>query len=220
MFKVIIFDFDGVVVDTEPLYERAESRLFREYGIKPTSEDWKHFKGVSDSRFFQILIDDFHISEKIEILRQKAWIYLKEEFQNGLRLIPGFKNLIEKMYGKYRFGLVTSTRRAVLDYIFRQMSLPNYFHEIVTVDDVRNGKPHPEPYLLMFSRLGVSPYESVVIEDSIHGVASARKAGAAVIGLTSSLNESDLKGAHLIIHSLNEVTDDLLLELYKNAGKK
>jgi HAD superfamily hydrolase (TIGR01509 family) len=218
-FEAVVFDFDGVVADTEPLYVRAETRFFRDYGKAPSSEQWKQFKGISEHRFYQMVIDDFHIPETVDSIRVKMWNYLKEEFRGNLRCIEGFERLLSRLEDRYLLGLVTSTRRELLDYIFREMNFPDCFQQIVTVDDVEKGKPHPEPYLAIAARFGIDPSRMVVIEDSVNGLMSARKAGAAAIGLTSSFDCKELTLAHQTVDSLDEITEPLLSLLYRKLHR-
>jgi HAD superfamily hydrolase (TIGR01509 family) len=195
--RAIVFDFDGVVVDSEPLYEKAEKKLFAKYHICPGEEIWKRIKGLSEKIFLILLRDEYGIDVSIEELQVYSRQYLREVFARDLRYVPGFVEFFKQIKPRYKNGLVTSTSWDLLDWIFRHTAIRNDFQEIVTVDDTTNGKPHPEPYLLIARRLGVQPGEMLVIEDSINGIESARAAGAFTIGFTTSLTKEDLSLANL-----------------------
>jgi HAD superfamily hydrolase (TIGR01509 family) len=195
--RAIVFDFDGVVVDSEPLYEKAEKKLFAKYHICPGEEIWKRIKGLSEKIFLILLRDEYGIDVSIEELQVYSRQYLREVFARDLRYVPGFVEFFKQIKPRYKNGLVTSTSWDLLDWIFRHTAIRNDFQEIVTVDDTANGKPHPEPYLLIARRLGVQPGEMLVIEDSINGIESARAAGAFTIGFTTSLTKEDLSLANL-----------------------
>jgi HAD superfamily hydrolase (TIGR01509 family) len=195
--RAIVFDFDGVVVDSEPLYEKAEKKLFAKYHICPGEEIWKRIKGLSEKIFLILLRDEYGIDVSIEELQVYSRQYLREVFARDLRYVPGFVEFFKQIKPRYKNGLVTSTSWDLLDWIFHHTAICNDFQEIVTVDDTANGKPHPEPYLLIAHRLGVQPGEMLVIEDSINGIESARAAGAFTIGFTTSLTKEDLSLANL-----------------------
>jgi HAD superfamily hydrolase (TIGR01509 family) len=195
--RAIVFDFDGVVVDSEPLYEKAENKLFAKYQISPGKEIWKRIKGLSEKSFLILLRDEYGIEVSIEELQVYSRQYLHEVFARNLKYVPGFLDFFEKIKPLFKNGLVTSTSRDLLEWIFRHTAIRNDFQEIVTVDDTANGKPHPEPYLLMARRLGVQPEEMLVIEDSINGIESARAAGAFAVGFTTTLTKEDLYLADL-----------------------
>lgn len=195
--RAIVFDFDGVVVDSEPLYEKAENKLFANYHIFPEKEIWKRIKGTSEKTFLMLLRDEYGINVSIEELQVYSRQYLREVFAQELKYVPGFIEFFKKVKPCYKNGLVTSTARDLLDWIFHHTAIRNEFQEIVTIDDIENGKPHPEPYWLMARRLGIQPSEMLVIEDSINGVQSARAAGTFVIGFTTTLTKADLSLANL-----------------------
>jgi len=210
----IVFDFDGVVVDSEPLYEKAEKKLFARYQIYPGEEIWKKIKGLSEKIFLNLLRDEYGIDVSLAELQVYSRQYLRELFARDLKYVPGFVEFFERIKPHYKNGLVTSTSRDLLDWIFRHTAIRNDFQEIVTVDDTANGKPHAEPYLLIARRLGVPPGEMLVIEDSINGIESARAAGAFTIGFTTTLTKEDLSLAHL--HAKNYAELIKILTSYSN----
>jgi len=214
--RAIVFDFDGVVVDSEPLYEKAEKKLFAKYHIFPREEIWKRIKGLSEKIFLILLHDEYGIDVSVEELQVYSRQYLREVFARDLKYVPGFVEFFEWVKPRYKNGLVTSTSRDLLDWIFRHTAIRNDFQEIVTVDDTPNGKPHPEPYLLIAHRLGVQPGEMLVIEDSINGIESARAAGAFTIGFTTTLTKEDLSLANL--HAQNYAEVIKILVSHSNQG--
>jgi len=216
--RAIVFDFDGVVVDSEPLYEQAEKKLFAKYHICPGEEIWKRIKGLSEKIFLILLRDEYGIEVSIEELQVYSRQYLREVFARDLKYVPGFVEFFERIKPHYRNGLVTSTSRDLLDWIFRHTAIRNDFQEIVTVDDTANGKPYPEPYLLIARRLGVQPDEMLVIEDSINGVQSARAAGAYTVGFTTTLTREDLSLAHLHANNYTELIK--ILTSRSNMGSR
>lgn len=203
--EAIVFDFDGVVVNSEPFYEKAERRLFNEFDIKVPDEDWKYFKGSSEENFYKTISEKYHIDLPIDKLIKRGRDLLLQEFMNGLDYIPGYLDFIRDVGKIYKTGLVTSSPSEVLNWIFKHTKIDNHFECIVSGDDVKKCKPYPEPYLEVARRLHVVPQNMIVIEDSINGVKSAISAGAITIGLTTSLPKEDLKGSNFIAKSYNEI---------------
>jgi len=215
--SAVIFDMDGVIIDTEPLYTKAEIRLFGEYGVEIPEEDWSLFRGCSEQTFFDLSMDRYGITEDREIFINKGRQYVRDEFLQHLAFMPGFKSLHKRVISCYKTGLVTASPRHNLDWVTGLIGIDNYFSQIISGDDTENNKPHPEPYLAMLERLSVIPENSIVVEDSLHGIKSALAAGCHVIAKTGSIPKEELSIAHRIVEHLDDITlpflDELLQEI-------
>jgi len=208
--KAVIFDMDGVVVDSEPLYQKAEERLFREYNVTIPKDDWKLFRGTSEEWFYQLIRDRYGITEPLETLRQKGRRYVLSAFDAELDFNEGFRDLHRRLVGRYHLGLVTSTPGDLFHWMEQKLGLKRYFQEVIYGGMTANFKPHPEPYLEMMRRLDVAPTEAVVVEDSINGLTSALAAGAWTIALTGSVPLEDMPPAHAVVDSLGEISPAML----------
>ncbi len=206
----MLFDMDGVVIDSEPLYQQGELRLFEEYGVSVPESDWALFRGSTEEGFYKLVRDRYHIREDAEILRIKGREYVLEVFAEKLDYMSGFEQLAHRMREQFAFGLVTATPRDLFEYVDKKLNLRRYFSQIVWGGMTRQGKPHPEPYLKMMEMMNVSPSECVVIEDSIHGIRAGLNAGAGVIALTGSVPVDQMPPAHKVIRHLAEITPELL----------
>ena len=213
--SAILFDLDGVTIDTEPLYTRSEIRLFREYGVEIPKEDLSLFRGSSEQEFFNLSIDHYGIVEDRDIFIKKGRQYVMDEFSKNIPFVPGFKKLIKRISSKHIVGLVTASPLRSLNWIRKQIFLDRYFRYILSGEEVNNNKPHPDPYIHMMKKIGVNPENTVIIEDSIIGLNSALASGAHVIALSGSVPQSKLLIAHRIVNHLDEITlkyiEDLLL---------
>jgi len=216
VIKAVIFDMDGVVVESEPFYQQAEERLFGEYGVTIPPEDWKLFRGCTEERFYQLARDRYGITEPVETMRQKGRRYVLNAFNTGLDYKQGFLELHQQLQGRYRLGLVTSTPGDIFHWMEQKLGLKRYFQEVIYGGMTANSKPHPEPYLEMMRRLEVAPTESVVVEDSINGLQSALASGAWTIALTGSVPLEDLPPAHAVVDSLEEISPAFLESLIRN----
>ena len=214
--SAVIFDMDGVILDTEPLYTKAEIRLFGEYGVTIPEEDWSLFRGSAEEDFFDLSMKRYKITEDKNVFMEKGRAYVRDEFKKSLAFMPGFHSLHKMVKQHYHIGLVTASPRHNLDWLRTLIELDDLFEHIISGDDTDNNKPHPEPYLAMISRLGVAPENTVIIEDSLHGVQSGLASGAFVIAKTGSVPDSQLTIAHRIISHLNEITHFMIEELLQD----
>ncbi|MFP4548722.1 MAG: HAD family hydrolase [Fidelibacterota bacterium] len=211
--KAIIFDFDGVVVDSEHLYEETGHQLFRQYGIKVSEKDWQIFKGLTAKDFFNTLIQRYNLKVTPEELAEADHKILKQKFRAKLAYIPGFQDFLKMVKNDYKLALVTSTSSSLLNWIFENTKVNRDFELILTADDVDHHKPHPMPYLSVAKKLQICPTEMLVIEDSVNGVVSAKSAGSKVVGFLTSFIASDLCEADYHAANYRELS-----ELIKNIG--
>jgi len=214
--SAVIFDMDGVILDTEPLYTRAEIRLFGEYGVAIPEEDWSLFRGCAEQDFFNLSMKRYKITEDKNVFMEKGQAYVRDEFKKSLAFMPGFHRLHKMVRQHYHIGLVTASPGHNLDWLRTLIELDDLFEHIISGDDTDKNKPHPEPYLSMMSRLGVEPENTVIIEDSLHGVQSGLASGAFVIAKTGPVPDSQLSIAHRIISHLNEITHFMIEELLQD----
>ena len=211
--SAVIFDMDGVILDTEPLYTKAEIRLFGEYGVTIPEEDWSLFRGCAEQDFFNLSMKRYKITEDKNVFMEKGRAYVRDEFKKSLAFMPGFHRLHKMVKQHYHIGLVTASPRHNLDWLRTLIELDDLFEHIISGDDTVKNKPHPEPYLIMMEKLSVKPENVVVIEDSLYGIQAALASGAAVIAKTGSVPESDLSIAHRIITHLDEITHNMIENL-------
>ena len=209
----VIFDMDGVVLDTEPLYTKAEIRLFGEYGVEIPKEDWSLFRGCAEQDFFDLSMARYNITEDKNVFIEKGREYVKDEFRKGLAFMPGFHKLYSQVKKQYNTGLVTASPRHNIDFVCGLVDLDNIFEHIISGDETLRNKPHPEPYFAMMKKLNVLPINSVIIEDSLHGLQAGLASGAHVIAKTGSVPNKDLSIAHLIVTHLDKITNDVLEEI-------
>ena len=214
--SAVIFDMDGVILDTEPLYTRAEIRLFGEYGVTIPEEDWSLFRGCAEQDFFNLSMKRYKITEDKNVFMEKGRAYVRDEFKTSLAFMPGFHSLHKMVKQHYHIGLVTASPKHNLDWLRTLIELDDLFEHIISGDDTDKNKPHPEPYLAMMTLLGVEPENTVIIEDSLHGVRSGLASGAFVIAKTGSVPDSQLTIAHRIISHLNEITHFMIEELLQD----
>ena len=215
MIEVILFDMDGVIIDSEPLYLKAERLMLGKYGIVMSEEEKKSIKGITEKAFFTYIEERFNPGWDREKLMKEGREFLLFLFSRELKFVQGFLPLMDRFHGLFLMGLVTSTTRQLIEEIFRILPFKQMFKEIVCADDISNSKPHPEPYLTMMNRLHVEPDIVMVIEDSLHGVMSAKAAGARCIALEGSFTRDELHMADWVVKSLDEIDINLIQKIVK-----
>ncbi len=214
-FTAVIFDLDGVIVDSEPLHERAQRVVFGRYGIDVPAAFFQQFKGQTEEDVFEFAVRAFsmdHVSAA-DLVVQKHRVY--ETLIDDVEPVAGALPFIERLARRgVPLGLTTSATPENQRRVFDLFDLHGYFAAVVTVADVTRAKPHPEPYLTTAARLGVLPERCLVLEDSAHGVLAARRAGCSVAAVTTSFGAAQLAeaGAHLTFDRFEELARRLRLE--------
>ncbi|MFA6097993.1 MAG: HAD family phosphatase [Patescibacteria group bacterium] len=214
MIKAIIFDMNGVIIDDEPLHERAFREVLEPMGIKLDHRLYqKHILGRSDLAGFQYLMEGRRLPLTLdELYKQKMKLYW-QFVKNGIPLVPDSLETIKRLSASYRLALTTGATRPEMDEVFKQFGLAHYFTVTVTTEEFAKSKPDPEPYLLTLKKLGLPAAECVVIEDAVAGVKSAKAAGLRCIAIANSLAPHALILADHVVSSHNEITAELIQSL-------
>ena len=215
MITTVIFDMNGVITDDEDLHELATQKAFEKVGLSITPDIYRQYcLGRTDASAFVDLIGDFHLKDQevSSIINDKSILY-QELIADNLKIYPGVIRLIENLCLKYTLALTTSSTFEEAQTVVNQLEIENRFKVIVSSNDVKRGKPDPEPYLLTAEKLGVSSDNCVVIEDSENGIRSAIAAGMKCIALPNTENRDKLTLAHCIVDNYSEITDEFLQSL-------
>lgn len=184
----VLFDLDGVIIDTEPQYDLFWIEAGKEYDLGEGIE--RRVKGITMPNIVTQFLS--HLSqEQIDKILQDS-----VDFEITMKMppIPGvLKFLDELKENNVKIGLVTSSDDKKLDIAFKQVPIKQYFDTIVSADRITHGKPHPMCYLLAAKDLGVNPENCIVFEDSFHGIQAGTDAGMKVIGLSTTNSEESIK---------------------------
>jgi len=216
--KCIIFDMDGVLIDSEPLHFDFESRLFKSLGISVPQEKHETFVGTTAKTMWTIIKKENHIPLTVPELILKSQsdflVYLKN--QKSIDLIPGIKELLDKLQDTgFKIVLASSSPHILINYILNKTGIYNYFQFKVSGDDVKNGKPDPEIFLKAADLINLKPEKCIVIEDSENGVKAAVKAEMKCIGYSNpGSGNQNLNSANLVIKSFNALTISKVISLF------
>ena len=207
----ILWDNDGVLVDTEGLYFRATKTVLQAVGIDLTPEQFKEISLRRGESTF-LLADEQGISvEEIACLRAERDRIYSESMAATPCVIDGAEEVLRSLHGKVRMGVVTSTRRKHFEIAHANSGLTKYLDFVLAFEDYRNTKPHPEPYLTAMARHGLRREECIVVKDSERGLAAATAAGLpCLIVLSEWTKDGDFRGACRVLESIREVPEEIL----------
>lgn len=215
--KAIIFDFDGVLADTERLHLRATQEALSAHGwTLDEPEYFGRYLGYGDRDLIVELARDRR--QPIEEVQIKAFLTAKarryrEHVAAGAVLFPAAAACVKRLGARYPLAIASGSLQSEIHEILSLSGLREAFEVIVGADDCLSGKPAPEPYLKAAAGLGLDPESAVAIEDSQWGLESARGAGLRTIAVTTSYPPSALAIANVIVGSLDEITLDLIAGL-------
>ena len=213
----VVFDFDGVLANSEPLHLQAYQAVLGEVGVTlGRDEYYHHYLGFDDATMLKTVSDrrglGWNGKEISEIVARKTLLF--DEIVASTDVIyPGAVACVERLAARLPLGIASGALRHEIEAILRRSGLGRHFRFIVAAGETARGKPAPDPYRRAARLHERPPEQCVAIEDSRWGIESAKDAGLLCVGITTSYTARDLPGADAIIGSLDEFTVDLLAKL-------
>lgn len=215
MKSAIIFDMDGVVSDTQKFHAEAESAILSDYGIQMKPDEiTERYAGVADDKMFQEIFEENGIKEypPLDKIVFQKWDIMATIAYGRITPIPHAIELIYKLKrDNFKLAIASASTTLFINKVLNELEIKDNFDAIVSAQEVEHGKPAPDIFLLAASRLGVSPEDSVVIEDGRSGMIGAKEAGMKCIGLVSDA-KADYPATRCV-SSLSEITIDVLQKL-------
>jgi beta-phosphoglucomutase len=223
MLHAVIFDFNGIIVDDEPIHFKLFQRVLGEEGITLTEEAYyARYLGFDDRGAFIAGFRDNDRSltdQKLSELIDRKALYYQDAIRNHVVIFPGVKTLIYELAPSVPLAVASGALRDEIATILTTAGLLNYFQAIISAEDVKQGKPEPEIFWKVLAKLNagaspqIEPANCVVIEDSKEGIRGARAAGMKCLAVTNSHPAELLGEANAVVKSLEEVTLPLLQKL-------
>ena len=211
MIKAILWDNDGVLVDTEGLYFRATRETLSRVGVDLTKEMFAEYSLKHGRSVWHLATDKGSSPDEVKHLRGERNSLYEQLLHQGDTLIDGVEETLANLHGKFLMGIVTSSRPEHFEIIHQDTGVLKYFDFVITSLYYTNFKPDPEPYLVGLERTGCSTDECVVIEDSARGLTAANAAGIRCLVIPNGLAPiEDFAAAHLILNDITDVTPELL----------
>ncbi len=212
-FDAILFDNDGILVDTEPLFLQATQEILATVDVILTADEYHEISMRQGRAVFNLAEARGVSDDEIRVLRTSRNRRYSELIDQGVRIFDGVAETLERLHGILPMAIVTSSDREHFDRIHKQTELIRFFDFVLTAGEYAHHKPHPEPYLAAASRIGAAPDRCLVIEDTERGVRSATAAGMSCIVIPNELSKAgNFENAHTILHSMRELTSLLGIE--------
>jgi HAD superfamily hydrolase (TIGR01509 family) len=217
MIAAIVFDFDGVLADSEPLHLRAYQEVLSPLGVTLTRDDYyAHFLGYNDEDMFRNLAAAQGLAmdqRRLEaLIAEKGRVY-DSVIESTSVLYPGAAAVIARMAAAFPLGIASGALRHEIEAVLRREGLERHFRFIVASGDTLHSKPAPDPYRRAAELHGQPPAACLAIEDSRWGIESAKSAGMSCIGVTHTYPKEGLTVADRVVSSLDEITTDLIRQL-------
>lgn len=229
MLKAIIFDFDGVIADSEPLHYEAFRAIATTFGVRFDYAQYvEKYIGYDDRDALAVMIKEAEqagtlptrVPDISELCDRKATIF-ESIVNRGVRSYPGVPEFVAMAAENLPVAIASGATRQDIDLILGKLELQKHFKIIVTADDVAKSKPHPETYAKaaealakLHPKIELQPGECLAIEDTSAGLASARKAGLMTLGVTTTSPEADLHHANRVVKAIDGITLDNLHSWY------
>lgn len=205
-----IFDFDGVILDTERHHEICWEKVAQERKASLSRQQFVNGFGVKNERFIREILGWTQDPEEIErIAKRKEALFQEHAATHAIGLIPGVEQFLDELTKKrVPCAIASSSILKNIELLLRHSSVKRYFSQIVSGEDVSHGKPHPEVFLKAAKKLGLAPERCVVFEDALLGVEAAVRAGSKVVALTTTFAKKEFESLpfcpDLLISDFNE----------------
>lgn len=215
MIKAVIFDMDGLLIDSEPYWDKARSIMSAEAGVAWNSDDHRAVMGVSTGEWVDYMITRLDLDMPPEQVETHIIDQMVSLYQQQIPFLPGALEAVSLAESKFLTGLASGSPRSLIDTVTSADGMRGKFQAIFSGDQVNSGKPSPDIYLATAEKLGVPPENCACLEDSGNGIMAGVNAGMKVIGVPDSRfppNPDKLAKADVVLASLSELS----LATFKN----
>ena len=213
MIDAVVFDLDGVLLDSERLWDEVREALALERGGCWSDRAQAEMMGMSSPEWSRYLHDVVGVREPPDEIAADVVGRMEERYRERLPLLPGAREAVERLAARWPLGLASSSNRPLIDLALELGDLARFFRVTVSSEEVERGKPAPDVYLDACRRLGVEPARAAAVEDSRNGIRSAHAAGLRVVAIPNAEfppDEDSLALADVVLRSLAELTPEAL----------
>jgi HAD superfamily hydrolase (TIGR01509 family) len=213
MIRTVIFDMDGVIIDSEPVHFKVEQQMFKELGISISFEKHAGFVGTSSQNMWEQIVKEYSLEASPgELTSSEYERYIRFLNENPLLPVKGVIELIEDLHSAgLKLMVASSSPLHVINRVLEKFRIGSFFSGIVSGTELEHSKPHPEIFLKTASLSGSSPNQCLVIEDSENGVIAARAAGMKCIGYRNpNSGPQNLGSADLVVNSFLELRPEMI----------
>jgi len=217
----VVFDLDGLLLDTEQVWDEVREALVRERGGRWHDRAQADMMGMSSHEWSRYLHEELGLPEPPEELNRLVVERMEERYRDGLPVIDGAVDAVRRMAERWPLGLASSSNRPLIDLALDRMGVADLFHATVSSEEVERGKPAPDVYLEAARRLGVPPERAAAVEDSASGIRAAKAAGMRVVAIPNRHfppGDDVLALADVRLDSLAELTPDAVESASSRRG--
>ena len=213
MIEAVVFDLDGVLIQTEEVWDEVREAFIRERGGRYDESAQRAMMGMSSVEWSRFIHEDLGVPDGPAEISDEVVRRMSGRYRERLPLIPGAVEAVERLAASWPLALASSSNRPLIDLALRESGLERHFTVTVSSEEVARGKPAPDVYLEAARRLGVAAERCAAVEDSHSGIRAARAAGMRVVAIPNPSfppGEEALGEAHVVLESLAGLTDDVL----------
>jgi HAD superfamily hydrolase (TIGR01509 family) len=211
--EAVVFDLDGVIVDSEHVWDAAREALARERGGRWHEGAQQDMMGMSSVEWSRYMHDVIGLKDPPEEISAEVARRLEATYREELPLIDGATEAVARLAERWPLAVASSSNRPIIDLVLELSGLDRFFRATVSSEEVSRGKPAPDVYLEAARRLGADPERSAAVEDSRNGILSARAAGMRVVAIPNPRfppGEEALAAADEVLYSIDELTPDVV----------
>ena len=207
--EAVVFDLEGILVQSEELWDAARRELAEEHGIEWPDGATEAMMGMSSKEWSKYVHDEVGVPDPPEEINRKVLAWVEKRYREDLPWIPGAREAVKRMAEAFPLGLATSSNREIIDIVVEEGGFSDLIATTVSSEEVERGKPAPDVYLEVTKRMGVDPRNTAAIEDSTNGLLSAHNAGMRVIAIPNDAHppaEKGLEVADVVLDSIEKLT--------------
>jgi HAD superfamily hydrolase (TIGR01509 family) len=212
----VVFDLDGVLIDSEPVWEQVRRQYVAEHGGRWRPDSQQRLMGMSTPEWSSYLATELGVDAPPSRIAHEVVEEVGRRYETDLPLMPGAVEAVQRLASRWPLGLASSAARPLIDRVLAATGMTSLFEVTVSTEEVRRGKPAPDVYLAVAERLAVAPAQTVAVEDSSNGLRSASAAGMVVVAVPHPRYPpapDALARADLVLRSLDDLRPEALEEL-------
>jgi HAD superfamily hydrolase (TIGR01509 family) len=209
VIEAVVFDLDGVLLDSEEIWDRAREELARERGGRWHDRAQRDMMGMSSTEWSRYMHETIGLPEPPEEINREVVRRLSDLYRREFPAIPGAREAVERLAARWPLGLASSSNRELIDLALELLGVRHLFKATVSSEEVARGKPAPDVYLEAARRLGIEPTKAAAVEDSENGIYAAKAAGMRVIAIPNGRfppSDDALAEADVVLASPAELT--------------
>jgi HAD superfamily hydrolase (TIGR01509 family) len=213
VIDAVVFDLDGIIIDSEHVWDEVRQRLAEERGGAWHDQASRDMMGMSSPEWSRYMRDVIGLSESPEEINAEVVRRMNAAYEQGAPLIPGAAEAVERLAARWPLGLASSSNRELIDLVLETSGLGRHFRATVSSEEVPRGKPAPDVFLEAAGRLEVDPKRCAAVEDSENGIRSAKAAGMRAIAVPNPQyppSDEALEEADVVLPSIGELTPEVV----------